>query len=108
MRPSCSAARTGADPVPYTFASSRSLVTTSGVKRVFSSVAAPSCLGSRQSSLNKRGGRTAGVVCGGADENLPPKPKGGSRRTRNLIAIILIFPTGRKKEGGRRFLGFLH
>src|SRR5438105_14554616 len=68
MRPSCSAARTGADPVPYTFASRRSLVTTSGVKRVFSSVAAPWCFGSFHSSLKSDGGRVdAGGACANAD-----------------------------------------
>src|SRR5205814_3258727 len=94
IRPSCSAARTGADPVPYSFASSRSLVTTSGVKRVFSSVTAPSCFGRRQSSLNKRGGRTAGAVCCGADEIAPPAPKTSSTIASNLMVVILLLPCG--------------
>src|SRR5262249_46211693 len=89
IRPSCSAARTGADPAPYSFTSSRSFVTTSGVKRMFSSVAAPACFGSRQSSLNNSGGRTAGAVCC-IDETERAIPKTRSTTASNLKTRILM------------------
>src|SRR5437763_7204982 len=87
MRPSCSAARTGADPAPYSLTSSHSLVTTSGVKRMFSSVAGPVCVGSRQASLNRSGGRTAGGVCC-IDETMPAMPKTRSTTAGNLKAVV--------------------
>src|SRR3989442_13593503 len=98
MRPSCSAARTGADPVPYSFASSRSLVTTSGVKRVFSSVAAPACFGRRQSSLNKRGGGKNRAGWRGAEGTRPPAPQEKEAKGCKSLGPHLTTPPGREKQ----------
>ena len=62
MRSSCTAARMTFASGPYSFTSRRGLVTTAGVKRMFSSVCSPVCGGSRQGSLKSSGGR--GVIPG--------------------------------------------
>src|SRR5688572_2979460 len=57
MRSSCTAARITDESGPYSFASRRGLVTTAGVKRMFSSVCSPVYGGSFHGSLKRSGGR---------------------------------------------------
>src|SRR4030095_4074092 len=59
MRSSWTAARITGASGPYSFASTRELVTTAGVKRMFSSVCSPVYGGSRHGSLKSSGGRGA-------------------------------------------------